>query len=174
MWQRIRMAAGIMGLLVVAAAGVTQAVSVDKLIADAEGRKKAAENGLREIKAKSVQQGEQVRSPYADAVAAQNAWLDMVCQAVQQGTAAAPDVTAATQAAATSLLDWVNVRNRALGLPELTGAIADSTKKAVVENLAELTTVTWKNNRSADERKRTQAATALKDRLHWKTFEEVK
>jgi hypothetical protein len=58
-------------------------------------------------------------------------------------------------------------------LPELTGAIADSTKKSVVQDLLDIANETWKNNRSTDAKKRTSAASSLKDRLRWRAFEEI-
>lgn len=141
---------------------------------DTEGRRKAAENGVKEIKAKSPQPADQIRTTYAEAAARQNAWLDSVCQAVEQGASTAPDVSTAAQSAATSLVEWVSVRNRALGLPELAGATADGLKKSVIQDLIEIASATWKGNRSADPTKRVSVAASLRERLHWKTFEEVK
>ena len=69
------------------------AANVDKALTEADGRRKAAENGLREIKAKSKEQGEQVRPLYAEAASRNNAWLDVVCQSIQQGASTAPDVS---------------------------------------------------------------------------------
>jgi flagellar hook-basal body complex protein FliE len=109
----------------------SQAADLTKAVSEAEGRKRAAENGLKEIKTRSASPPEQIRAAYKDAATSQNAWLETVCQAVEQGTATAPDVSTAAESAATTLVEWVSVRNRALGLPELTGAVADSVKKSV-------------------------------------------
>ena len=79
------------------------AANVDKALTGADGRRKAAENGLREIKTKSKEQAEQVRPLYAEAASRNNAWLDVVCQAIQQGAATAPDVSASVEPAASAL-----------------------------------------------------------------------
>ncbi len=100
------------------------AANVDKALTDADGRRKAAENGLREIKAKSREQAEQVRPLYAEAASRNNAWLDVVCQSIQQ-------------------------------------------------DLTEIASETWKANREANEQKRMKTATALKERLQWRSWEEV-
>ena len=168
--NRRTIVSAIAALLVAAAVG--QAADVNKAIGDAEGRKRAAENGLKEIKAKA-QPSDQVRSAYIEAATRQNAWLEAVCQAVEQGAPAAPDVSAPAQSAAASLVEWVNIRNRTLGLAELTAPAADSTKKSVAGDLIEIANATWKSNRSGDAKKRSAAANALKERLRWKPFEEV-
>jgi hypothetical protein len=159
------------GVLVIGASTI-RAADLNKTLADTEGRRRAAENGLKQIKAKG-QPPDQIRSAYVEAASRQNAWLDSVCQAIEQGAANAPDVSSSAQSAATSLVEWVNVRNRALGVPELSGAIADSTKKSVAEDLIDIAAGTWKNNRSSDAKKRSSAAASLKERLRWKTFEEI-
>jgi hypothetical protein len=170
--RSVRKAIGLVGVLLVVAT-VSQAADADKVFANAEGRKRAAENGLKEIKTKSPQHSEQVRTAYTDAAMQQNAWLDALCQAVEQGTAAAPDLSSVAAAAASSLVDWVNVRNRALGLPELTGALGDNTRKSVAQDLLDITRTTWRSNRSADAKKRSSTANSLKERLGWRTFEEI-
>jgi hypothetical protein len=167
-----RAVVGVLGLLLVVAV-TSRAADLGKTIASTEGRKRAAENGVKEIKSKSPQPSEQIRAAYVEAATKQNAWLDVVCQAVEQGSTAAPDVSTAAQSAADSLVEWVNVRNRALGLPELTGAVADSTKKSVVQDLLNIASESWKGNRSTDAKKRTSAASSLKDRLRWRAFEEI-
>ena len=151
---------------------VSQAADLKKAMSETESRKRAAENGLKEIKAKA-QPSEQVRRAYIEATSQQNAWLDSVCNAIEQGAASEPDVSAAAQAAANSLIAWVNVRNVALSLPEVTGALADSVKKTITLHLTDIASETWKNNRSTDAKKRTTAANELKERLRWKAFEEI-
>lgn len=130
-----------------------------------------AESGLRQIKAKSGDQAEQLRPLYAEAASRNNAWLDTVCQAIQQGMSTAPEVSAAVDPAASALVAWVSARNRALGVADLTGPIAGAVKKNVIEDLSELATATWKSNRGGSEQKRMKAAQALKDRL--RSWEEI-
>ena len=72
-------------LVVVSAAGVAIAADLNNALINADGRRKAAENGLRQIKAKSRDQAEQVHPLYAEAASRNNAWLDIVCQAIKQG-----------------------------------------------------------------------------------------
>jgi hypothetical protein len=153
------------------AAATSHAADINKAIAETEGRKRAAENGLKQIKAKG-QPSSEIRNAYAEAATRQNAWLESVCQALEQTGNTAPDVSAAAQSAAASLVEWVNIRNRALGLPELSGAIADSTKKSIAQDLNEIAAASWKD-RSSDARKRSAAAASLKERLQWKTFDEI-
>ena len=82
---------------IVGAAGVllftalaSHAADLNKAVSDAEGRKRAAENGLKEIKIKSTQPSEQIRAAYNEAATRQNAWLETVCQAVEQGDSVGP------------------------------------------------------------------------------------
>ena len=172
MARTARMVVGTIGVLLVAALA-SQAADLNKAVSEAEGRKRAAENGLKDIKAKSSQPADEIRNAYTKAATSQNVWLDTVCQAVEQATTSAPDVSAAADAAAQTLVEWVSVRNRALGLPELTGATADSVKKSVTQDLVDIAGATWKNNRGADTKKRSSAAASLKERLRWKTFDEI-
>ncbi len=164
----------VVALLVTAGSGVLlTAASVDKALTEGAGRRKAAENGLREIKAKSKEQSEQVRELYAEAASRNNRWLELICQAIQQGASAAPDVSASVEPAASALVRWVSARNRALGVPELTPPIGDAVKKRVIADLTEIASETWKANRGANEQKRMKAGTALKERLQWRSWEEV-
>ena len=167
-----RMVVGAIGVLLVAALA-SQAADLNKAVSEAEGRKRAAENGLKDIKAKSSQPGDEIRTAYTKAATSQNAWLDAVCRTVEQATTSAPDVSVAADTAAQTLVEWVSVRNRALGLPELTGATADSVKKSVTQDLVDIASATWKNNRSADTKKRAAVAASLKERLRWKAFDEI-
>ena len=150
------------------------AADVDQALREADGRRKAAESGVRDIKAKSQDPAGQVRALYAEAASRNNAWLDSVCQAIQQDSSSPPDVSAMVEPAATALVQWVSGRNRTLGLPELTSPIADTVKKKVIADLSDISNETWRSNRNAAEQKRTQAATALKERLQWRSWEEVK
>jgi hypothetical protein len=83
-----RMMVGAVGLVFMAA-GASQAADLNKSLSDAEGRRKAAETGLKEIKTKSPQPSDQIRTTYSEAASRQNAWLDVVCQAVEQGASSA-------------------------------------------------------------------------------------
>ena len=152
--------------------GLTDA-DVEKALKDADGRRRGAESGLRDIKAKSMEQAEQVRTPYSEAASKNNVWLDAVRQTLQQLGSSAPDVASAAEQAATALVEWVSARNRALGEPEMTAIVADSVKKRIVAGLTDIANETWKDNRAANDQKRTKAATALKDRLQWRTWQEV-
>lgn len=149
------------------------AASLDRALTEADGRRKAAENGLRDIKAKSKAQAEQVRPLYAEAAARNNAWLDVVCQSVRERDSTGPDVSSHVEPAASALVQWVSARNRVLGVAELTPPVADAVKKRVIADLTEIASATWKSHRGGDEQKRTQAVTTLKERLQWRPWEEV-
>jgi hypothetical protein len=159
--------------IVLAVTTMTRAADVNKALSDTEGRRHAAENGLKEIKSKAPQQVDQVRARYIEAASRQNAWLDSVCQAIEQGSQAAPDVSASATSAASALVEWVVVRKRALGGPELAVAAAENVKKSVAQDLVDIAAAGWKNNQSTDAKKRTGAAGALKQRLRWHTFDEI-
>jgi hypothetical protein len=152
---------------------LAQGSNLNKSLADTEGRRRAGENGLRQIKMKSAQQGPDVRALYTEAATEQNAWLDAVTQAVQQPSATAPDVTTVSDRAATTFVAWVAARNKALGEPVLAGGVADSVKRGVVQDLTDIAAETWKANRRADEKKRSVVISGLKDRLRWKTWDEL-
>lgn len=160
-------------LLLIASTALVLGANFDKSLRDTEGRRRAAENGLRQIKVKSPQQADQIRAVYADAATEHNAWLDVVTEAVRQSAATPPDVTSAAERASTSLVTWVAARNRALGEPELAGAIADSVKRGATQDLTDIAAQVWKDNRRTDEKKRTAAITALSDRLKWKSWEDI-
>lgn len=152
---------------------VGQAANISKPIADAEGRKQAAENGMKEIKTKSLDASRQAQAAYEEAARSQNAWLDALCGALTQATSTAPEVASSAATAATSLVEWVNIRNRTLGVAELTDPIADSVKKSVANDLVEIAAETWKSNTRANSKKRATAAGSLNQRLRWKRFEEI-
>jgi hypothetical protein len=153
---------------------VLQAAPLDKSLSETDGRKKAAENGLRQIKMKSQQEAEQVRGLYTAAASNNNAWVDMLCQAIEHGAPAAPDVSTVAGSAASSLVEWVSARNRALGLPELTGPVGESVRKTVVQDLTDIASSAWRDSRSDNADKRKRAAATLGERLRWKPFEEIK
>ena len=163
----------VLALLLVALTAVTYAADLNKALTETEGRRRAAENGLRDIKKKSARDAEQVRALYTEAASANNAWLETVCQAIQQGAANAPDVATSAQSAADALVAWVNLRNRALSLPVLDDTVATMVKRTVVQNLTDIAAESWKKDRRNDERKRTAAVARLKERLQWKAWDAV-
>jgi hypothetical protein len=158
--------------VVATAVAALAAVTLDQALTDADGRRKAAESGLRQIKAKSQEQAEHVRALYVEAASRNSAWLASVCQAIQQGAPAAPDVKETVEPA-TALVQWVSARNRVLGVSELTPPLAEAVKKRVMEDLTEIANGSWKNARGANEQKRAKTASDLKDRLTWRTWEEI-
>ena len=164
----------LLAVVIVAVAGVIlQAADFNKALADTEGRRQAAENGLRAIKSKSPALGDQVRSAYTKAATEQNAWLEIVCQGMEQSSSSESDMTAAAEAAATSLVAWVAARNRALGETELAGASADTAKTWVHGNLTEVAAEVWRRNRSASQQQRERTSADLRKRLLWRSWEQV-
>ena len=149
-----------------------QAANIDKAIADAQSRRRAAENGLRDIKSKVPGQAEDARRAYATATDGQNAWLEHVCQTVESGAAIA-DVTSTAQTAASTLVAWVAVRNRALGVPVMTNEIAESVKKSMVQDLVEIANATTKSARGSDPQKRLKMTASLRNQLQWKSSDDV-
>lgn len=85
----------------------------------------------------------------------------------------AVDVSPAAQTAAATLVDWVAVRNRALGAPAMTNELAEGVKQSIVQDLVEIANSTAKSARSGDSQKRQKVAASLRDRLRWKSWEEV-
>ena len=159
---------------IVAVAGVIlQAADFNKALADTEGRRRAAENGLRAIKTKSPALGDQVRAAYTKAATDQNAWLEMVCQGSEKSGSAESDMTAAAEAAATSLVAWVAARNRALAETELAGAAADTAKTWVHGNLTDIAAEVWQRNRAASQQQRERTSADLRKRLLWRSWEQV-
>lgn len=171
MGSQSRRIVGILAMLLIA--GVSHAADIKKPLADTEGRRRAAENGLKQIKEKSPQPSDQVRSAYVESATRQNAWLDVVSQGIESASATEPNVSTVAQSAAVALVEWVNVRNRTLGLPLLAGTMADSVSKGVAQDLTDIAAQAWKDNRGADEKKRTSAVVALRERLRWRTWEEL-
>ena len=155
-------------------AGVaTYAADIDRVIADAESRRKGAEASMREIAAKGDAQVDQAKAAYTQAATQQNAWLDLVVQAVEQDAPAAPDVTAASQSATAALMNWIAVGGRALKLPALNDSTAAGLSKAFARDLTDIATATWTAHKGADPQKRSEAVASLKARLRWKTAEEI-
>jgi hypothetical protein len=152
---------------------VGAAADVNQLLADAEGRKKAAENGLGDIKKKSTEQASQVKTEYTAAASATNAWLDALCQSIEHGSSAPPDVKALVGPAASAVVEWVRVRNHALGVPEMATAVAEGYKKSLAADLSEIAASVWKRTKGAAHEKRTKDAADLKDRVRWRSFDEI-
>ena len=162
----------IMAFVLFATGVATHAANIDKAIADAESRRRAAENGLREIKSKTPDQAEDARRAYATAADGQNAWLEQVCKTAESGSADV-DVSPAAQAAASTLVAWVAVRNRALGAPVMTSELAEGVKRSMVQDLVEIANSTWKSARGSDSQKRLKMTASLRNRLQWKSSEDV-
>jgi hypothetical protein len=162
----------VVALAAVAMTAVVHAANVDKALADTESRRKAAENGLREIKKKSPAQAEEVRAAYSAAATRHNTWLEQACQGAESAPSSPPDTTVQASAAASALVDWVALRNRALELPVMTSDVADTIKKGIVLDLTEIAGHIRKIGRAAPDRK-SKELDALKERLRWKSWESV-
>ena len=169
--RTLRVTVWTIGFLVLMS-GASNAANLNQAIADAEGRRKAAESGVKAIKGKN-QSIEQLRQAYTEAANQHNAWLDLVSKAVQQKATTPPDVTAAIASTSTAFATWVAARNRALGEMELAGAAADAVKKKVSQDLTTIAAETWKSNKSADDKKRASVMTTLGDRLRWKSWDQL-
>jgi hypothetical protein len=152
---------------------IAQAAGIDRAIADAESRRRGAESSLREILAKPPANLDEARKAYSSAAASQNAWLDLVLQAVDQRSVTPPDVSAASQAATAAVMEWVAVGGRALGLPPLTSSLEKGLRKSVEQDLNAIAKETWKSYAAADGPKRDPAIASLSGRLRWKTLEEL-
>ena len=152
---------------------VGTAANLETSLSQTEGRRQVAEKGVRDIKKKSAEEAQQERERYSDAATRNNAWLDVVCQAIEQGSATAPDVATSVEAAAVALIEWVKVQNRALAIPEMNEAATVSVKRMVVRDLTEIAKAEWNSKRRGDEARRRKAAATLKERLRWKSWEEI-
>jgi hypothetical protein len=137
---------------------------------DADARLCGAANELRQIKPKFA---EQVRTLSTEAASRNNACVAIVCQAIEQGATSAPDVSSVAEPATSSLVEWVGGPNKALGLPVLTGANAESAKRLVLQNVSHIAARARRDNRSRDAEKRKRAAATLRERRRWKAFEEI-
>jgi hypothetical protein len=158
-------------LLTLAFGTTVMGANLEKSVQDSEGRRRTAESGFRQIKAKSGVQS--VNAPYDDAAKANNTWLDEMIGSLEQPAAAAPNLAPAAEKAAAALVAWVAVRNRSLGEFELAGAAAESVKKKVVMDLTDIASEAWKNNRTKDQSKRAAVAKSLTERLRWKTSDQL-
>jgi len=145
----------------------------DRAIADAESRRRGAESSLREVLTKSSASVDEARKAYTSAATSQNAWLDLVLQAVDQRTVTQPDVTAASQTATAALMEWVAVGGKALGLPPLSSSMEKGLRKSVEQDLIEIGKDTWKTLVNADVKKRDESVASLNARLRWKSADEV-
>ena len=155
-------------------AAILQAASLETSVIDADGRRKAAEIRLAKVKALSSPVADQAKALYAEAAAKNNAWVDALCRAIDEGAQAAPDLSSLAEPASASLLAWVGAQDKALGNPETTAAIAEGSRKQVVQNLSDIATGSWKKNGKLAPEKRRQASADLRARLQWKSVEEVR
>jgi hypothetical protein len=163
-------------MLAVALLALSTAMQADakKALADTEGRRKAAENGASQIKAKSSSPAGDIENAYTAAAAANNAWLVATTASLETGAEAAPDVAQLADRAGTTLVTWVNHRNKALSLPELSGLAATSIAKAVANDLIEIASSTWRDNRKSSPAKRNETVKTLSDRLRWNPWREIR
>jgi len=152
--------------------GLAFAADLTKATTEAEGRKRAAENGARAIRAKAPQQAEQVRALYEDAASAHNAWLDATKAAIDKGEADAAVTDTATKAAS-SLVRWVAARNQALGEGVLAGKIAERVEADTRQGLIDISAELARKQRRAEANKKAQAAADLSGRLQWKRWSEL-
>lgn len=167
-----RTAIGVVSLLLLVAS-VGTAADLEQALVNAAGRKRAAENGLRDIKRKSSEQAAAVRAAYSEAAARQNAWLEALCKGLREGGTTAPDLKVLADEVAAALVSWVTPRNRALGVPELTPQTAAQVQADTVKNLAEIAQEAWQRTAKGDDQRRTGFATALDQRLRWQPWEAV-
>jgi hypothetical protein len=128
---------GSVAFVAIVLGAVIEAADIGKALAEAESRRRAAENGVQEIQRKSPPNAAELRSAYTDAEPSNNAWLDALVRSLEQSTA--PEVAMA-ESAAKSFVAWVTVRNRALGEPEITAAVGEGVRKGVVQNLVDIST----------------------------------
>ena len=146
--------------VIVAAATLAHAADIKNAVAEAEGRKRAAENGAREIRAKSIPDAEQVKALYTAAASANNAWVE----ALSGGNVAAAE--AAASPAASALVKWVAARNRVLGVAALTDTVAASAETRTRQNLLDIA----KGTAASKKRSEAQDIAVL---LRWKTWDEL-
>ena len=158
--------------LAISGLGLAFAADLTKATTEAEGRKRAAENGARAIRAKTPQQVEQVRTLYEDAASAHNAWLDATKSALEKGEADAAITDTATKAAS-SLVRWVAARNQALGEGILAGKLAETVEANTRQGLIDISAELARKERRAEASKKAQAAADLSSRLQWKRWSEL-
>lgn len=161
---------GVVSSVVVCAllAITVSAADLKKNTADAEGRRRTAENGAKTIKAKS--QAGDLRTQYAEAAAANNDWLKVTTDAIKQG-AVSDAIQGAADKAATTFVKWVAARNAALGEPVLAGSMATAIQTQTKQNLIDIATEAVRATKGND-KKKADAATDLA-RLQWKSWGEL-
>src|SRR5262245_27292392 len=104
MKQRNRLAGLVLTLTV--ASALSGRASDSKSIVDTEARRTTAENSVKTLKPRTATDGVQAMGAYKAAADANNAWLDLVLEAIHSGSAR-PDTTTLADSAATTLLAWV-------------------------------------------------------------------
>ena len=159
---------------VVSVARSTAGASLDESLANAESRRKAAENGLREIRARVAAQAEPLRAVYGVAAERNNAWVEAMCSAIEKGVVPGPDVAGMAEPAAAALMEWVAGRNKALGLPEVSGANLEAVRRQITQNLTDIVGGAARATSPKDAGKRKQTAGGLRERLQWKAFDDVR
>lgn len=158
------------GVALVIGTGLAAAADLDKATADAEGRKRAAENGARSIRAKAPHDVDAIRAMYGEAAAANGEWLAATSASIEKGDAD-PAVTEAATRAAASLLRWVAGRNRALGLAVPTDRIAEVEAAKVRQGLIDISTELSRKHRGANAATKAQATSNLANRLKWAAWD---
>jgi hypothetical protein len=173
MFARVRAAALLLGLVFVPAASSLRASESDRALVETEGQRKAAENGVRKLKAQVAAQADALQRAYSEAASKQNAWLDATCQAIERGAETTPDVTSMADEAATAYNAWVALQNPALGLTTLDANSLAGVKKWMVTNLVAVTSSAWKRSHKRAEADRAKASAELKERLRWKAWDDI-
>lgn len=160
-------------VLLVAVTGLLLATTLTadakKALQEGEGRRKAAETGVSQIKQRNATSPD-LEAAYTAAAEAQNAWL----AATTSSESTPADLAPLVERAATTLLAWVNVRNPALSLAPLTGLAADAVKKNVVDGLLELGTASRSDLQKANANRRASIVRDLETRLRWKPWAEIR
>ena len=168
------------GLLVLAGSGIViGAANVDKALVETDGRRKAAETGVREIKVKAKDhKSDQDPPPLCrSGLPSNNAWLDTVSPGDSAGDVN-PRLTFRQRSSLRRPHSWPGypARNRALGVADLdrdqSPMLGEEASHLV--DLTEIANATWRSNRGGNQQKRTKSADALKDRLRWRSWEEVR
>jgi hypothetical protein len=159
-------------VFVLALASLVNAADLRKATTDAEGRKRAAENGVRAIKSKAPQQADSAKELYLAAATAHGAWLDVTKTLVDKGESDSAASDAAGRAAA-ALVKWVAARNAALGEPVLAGKTAETIEASVRQGLIDISLETARRQRGANANKKSQAVSDLSNRLRWKDWNEL-
>lgn len=167
-WRGLMLAVAV----VVSGSGSVFAADLDKATADAEVRRRTAENGAQAIRAKAPQDAEQVRAFYDEAAAANSAWLDATQAALGRGEVDAA-VTDAAGKAASALLRWVAARNKALGETMPAARVVEAAEANIRQSLVDISTEFARKHGRADAKKKADVVADLSRRLRWKPWNEL-